>query len=143
MNQGKAVAIDRPSGHADRPDRGRGLLRSPWSFVVRAVPGFGLVVVLSGCALVWDDADGRRHFIGVGHVSWSPGRIAGETVVTGTDVIGIGIRATSDSGGFVVGYSSDRVARIGDDMTVTMTCVACDLNTANPRIVQSTEGNKP
>ncbi len=98
-----------------------------------------LALVLGGCAIVWDDGDGRRHFIGLGHVSWSPGRTETATVVTGTDIVGVGVRATSDSAGVSIGYSSDRVVRVGDNTAVTMMCVTCDLNTSNPTITLNDE----
>lgn len=100
-------------------------------------------LVLGGCGVEWDDAHGRRHFVGFGHFSWSPGRVAPDTVVTGTDIIGIGVRATRDGGGISIGYSSDRTVRVADDTTVTMTCITCDLNAANPTIRQINERNQP
>jgi hypothetical protein len=80
-----------------------------------------IVASVAGCALVYTEADGTKHIIGLANVEIrppaDPRTIAGEVV--DTTVIGLGIYNTEAEGGFVLGYGRDVSAAIRDNALVT------------------------
>lgn len=98
-----------------------------------------IVVALAGCGTTWEGADGQRHFIGLGHVSWTPGQDGTDTVVVGTEIVGVGVRLTGETAGLSIGYSSDITMRIGNDTMVDLTCMTCGPGIVRPRITQYPE----
>jgi Na+-transporting NADH:ubiquinone oxidoreductase subunit NqrB len=95
-----------------------------------------LSIAVAGCGAAWEGADGRHHFLGFGHVSWTAGRTGNDTVVVGTDVVGVAIRMAGENAGLAVGYSSDRIIRLGDDTMVELTCLTCDWGSKDARITE-------
>ncbi len=79
-----------------------------------------MVTSVAGCAVVYTDADGTRHIIGLANVEIrppaDPRTIAGEVV--DTTVIGLAIYNTDAQGGFVLGYGRDVSAAIRDNALV-------------------------
>lgn len=81
-----------------------------------------LVVVASvaGCAVVYDDANGTKHIIGLANVEIRPPAddrtIAGEVV--DVTIIGIAVYNTETHGGVVLGYSQEAIASIRDNALV-------------------------
>jgi hypothetical protein len=75
---------------------------------------------VAGCAVVYTEADGTKHIIGLANVEIrppaDPRTIAGEVV--DTTVIGLGIYNTEAQGGFVLGYGRDVTAAIRDNALV-------------------------
>lgn len=88
-----------------------------------------LCLLLGGCAIVWDDADGMRH--GIGAVAWPVAKPGQPVVVDGFDVLGAALIATRDETGLVLGYNRHRAVVPGENRAILMDCLNCDLRAAH------------
>jgi len=100
-----------------------------------------IAVFVSGCGVVWD-ADGSRHALGLGYVSWPLAPAYQTTVVEGVDVAGAALLLTRDEMGVVIGYDRQRSVKLDDNQLVTLDCLQCDLaaSRANARSVAEQKG---
>lgn len=97
----------------------------------------------AACGIVWDDGAGRRHAVGLGHVSWPVPRTAEGATVAGVDVVGVAVLATTISSGLVLGMARERSVHLGEDRMVGLDCLDCDLADARPRGGTAREGGEP
>jgi hypothetical protein len=82
-------------------------------------------VALSGCALSWDDAEGKRHLLGLGYMVVPQPKPNSSVTVHGLDMAGIGFSATRERTGLTVGYVSERFLALGEEAAVEMPCLTC------------------
>jgi hypothetical protein len=92
-----------------------------------------VLVAPAACAIAWDDGDGRRHALGLGHVSWSLPVAPAVLAVHGLDVIGVGLLATRSATGLVIGFGRERIVQLGDDQFIALDCLDCNLAESRPR----------
>ena len=102
-----------------------------------------LCVAPAACGIVWDDGDGRRHAIGLGHVSWPVPPPARAATVSGVDVVGVAVLATTISSGLIVGMARERSIHLGEDQLVNLNCLECDLADARRQGGAAREGTEP
>ncbi|MFM7689631.1 MAG: hypothetical protein ACKPAC_09290 [Alphaproteobacteria bacterium] len=84
-----------------------------------------MVTPLTGCALSWDDADGKRHLLGLGYMAVPQPRPNSNVTVHGLDMAGIGLSATRERTGLTLGYLSERFLTLGEEAAVEMPCLTC------------------
>jgi hypothetical protein len=79
-----------------------------------------IVTSITSCAVVYDDANGTKHIIGLAKVEIRPPAddrsIAGDVV--DVTIIGVGVYNTEVHGGLVLGYSREVSAAIRDNVLV-------------------------
>ncbi|MBR0680154.1 hypothetical protein GXW74_06625 [Roseomonas eburnea] len=102
-----------------------------------------LCVAPAACGIVWDDGTGRRHALGIGHVSWPVPPADRPATVSGVDVAGVAVLATTISSGIVVGMARERSVHLGDEQLLSLDCLDCDLADARPRGGAAREGTEP
>ena len=84
-----------------------------------------MVTALPGCALSWDDAEGKRHLLGLGYMVVPQPKPNSNVTVHGLDMAGIGFSATRERTGLTVGYLSERFLTLGEEAAVEMPCITC------------------
>ena len=91
----------------------------------RCLSGAFMAVALSGCALSWDDSEGKRHLLGLGYMAVPQPKPNSNVTVHGLDMAGIGFSATRERTGLTVGYVSERFLALGEEAAVEMPCLTC------------------
>lgn len=102
-----------------------------------------LATALSGCALSWDDAVGRRHLLGLGYMVVPQPKPNSNVTVHGLDMAGIGFSATRDRTGLTVGYVSERFVTLAEEAAVEMPCITCPADQLAPRVMTASQVIKP
>ena len=102
-----------------------------------------MAVALSGCALAWDDAEGKRHILGLGYMAVPQPNANSNVTVHGLDMAGIGFSATRERTGLTVGYLSERLLTLGDEAAVEMPCITCPAAQLAPRGITTSQMIKP
>jgi hypothetical protein len=102
-----------------------------------------MAVALSGCALAWDDAEGKRHILGLGYMAVPQPNANSNVTVHGLDMAGIGFSATRERTGLTVGYLSERFLTLGDEAAVEMPCLTCPAAQLAPRAITTSQMIKP
>ncbi len=102
-----------------------------------------MATALSGCALSWDDAVGRRHLLGLGYMVVPQPKPNSNVTVHGLDMAGIGFSATRDRTGLTVGYVSERFVTLAEEAAVEMPCITCPADQLAPRVMTTSQMIKP
>ena len=102
-----------------------------------------MATALSGCALSWDDADGRRHLLGLGYMVVPQPKPNSSVTVHGLDIAGIGFTATRERTGLTVGYVSERFLALGEEAAVEMPCLTCPTAQLELRAMATSPRIKP
>ena len=102
-----------------------------------------IAVALSGCALAWDDAEGKRHILGLGYMAVPQPNANSNVTVHGLDMAGISFSATRERTGLTVGYLSERFLTLGEEAAVEMPCLTCPAAQLAPRLMTTNEMIKP
>lgn len=102
-----------------------------------------MAATLSGCALSWDDAEGKRHLLGLGYMVVPQPKPNSNVTVHGLDMAGIGFSATRERTGLTVGYLSERFLTLGEEAAVEMPCLTCPAAQLAPRLMTTNEMIKP
>ena len=102
-----------------------------------------MAVVLSGCALAWDDAEGKRHILGLGYIVVPQPKPNSNVTVHGLDMAGIGFSATRERTGLTLGYMSERFLTLGEEAAVEMPCLTCPAAQLTPRVMTTNQMIKP
>ena len=90
-----------------------------------ALGGVLVGTMLCGCALTWDDAQGQRHFLGIGYMVVPQPKTEAGATLHGLDMAGIGISATQQRTGLMLGYVSERFLTLGAEAAVETPCLTC------------------
>ena len=102
-----------------------------------------MAATLSGCALSWDDAEGKRHLLGLGYMVVPQPQPNSSVTVHGLDMAGIGFLATRERTGLTVGYVSERFVTLGEEAAVEMPCITCPADQLAPRVMTTSQMIKP
>ena len=102
-----------------------------------------MAATLSGCALSWDDAEGKRHLLGLGYMVVPQPKPNSSVTVHGLDMAGIGFSATRERTGLTVGYVSERFVTLGEEAAVEMPCITCPADQLAPRVMTTSQMIKP
>ena len=102
-----------------------------------------MAVVLSGCALAWDDAEGKRHILGLGYMVVPQPKPNSNVTVHGLDMAGIGFSATRERTGLTLGYLSERFLTLGEEAAVEMPCITCPAAQLAPRAITTSPNLRP
>lgn len=102
-----------------------------------------LSVVLTGCAYAYEDADGTRHLWGIGHLYVTVPRSDAHSnaVVSGSDVVGLGVVRSQDGVSLVLGAARERRVEVGPGpAAVGVSCLDCSLDTVVARPIDARGG---
>jgi hypothetical protein len=102
-----------------------------------------MLTVLPGCALSWDDAEGKRHLLGLGYMVVPQPKPNSNVTVHGLDMAGIGFSATRERTGLTVGYLSERFLTLGEEAAVEMPCITCPAAQLAPRAITTSPNLRP
>ena len=102
-----------------------------------------MAVALSGCALAWDDAEGKRHLLGLGYMAVPQPNANSNVTVHGLDMAGIGFSATRERTGLTVGYLSERFLTLGEEAAFEMPCITCPAAQLAPRAIPTSPNLRP
>lgn len=90
-----------------------------------------MALALSACGIIWDSG-GNRHALGIGYITWPLPPPDTSAYVSGVDIVGSAVLATSMATGITVGYARERTVKLSGDRFVTLDCLDCDLANAHP-----------